>query len=373
MRETMAPPEGTETTANLAAPRARPLARTRVRGASALVILAGGLLVAIVFATANGAVAIPPAHVAGILWNLLGIFPVRPTWASVDALIIVNLRLPEVLGAALVGAALAVAGALFQGLFRNPLAEPYVIGASAGASLGATIGLLLPLTLSFLGFGQVALLAFIGALSAVALAYWLARTGGRTPVITLLLAGVIITAVSGAIQTLLFTVTRRLASQLAAIFVWMVGGVDVQTWGQIAIIATLIGGGLILALALAPVLDALALGDEGAAYLGINVERQKLLLVVVGSLLTASAVAISGLIGFVGLMVPHAIRLVLGPRHRLLVPAAALGGALFLVVADLLARVILAPSVLPVGILTALSGGPFFLFLLHRTQRNYRW
>jgi iron complex transport system permease protein len=367
MSNTLAPPQ------ERAPATARARVAGRARGASALVLLTAGLLVAIVFATANGAVAIPPGHVAGILWNLLGIFPVRPTWAPTDALIILDLRLPEVIGAALVGAALAVAGALFQGLFRNPLAEPYVIGASAGASLGATIGLLLPLTLSFLGFGQVALLAFIGALGAVALAYWLARTGGRTPIVTLLLAGVIITAVSGAIQTLLFTVTRRLASQLAAIFVWMVGGVSVQTWTQVTIVAILIGVGLILALGFAPVLDALALGDEGAAYLGVNVELQKLLLVVVGSLLTAAAVAISGLIGFVGLMVPHAVRLVLGPRHRLLLPAAALGGALFLVVADLLARIILAPSVLPVGILTALSGGPFFLFLLHRTQRNYRW
>jgi len=343
------------------------------RGAGALVLLAIGLLMAIIFATANGAVAIPPAHVAGILWNLVGIFPVRPTWTPTDALIVVDLRLPEVLGAALVGAALAVAGALFQGLFRNPLAEPYVIGASAGASLGATVGLLLPLTVSFLGFGQIAVLAFIGALGAVALAYWLARTGGRAPIITLLLAGVIITAVSGAIQTLLFTITRRLASQLAAIFVWMVGGISVQTWGQVAIIALLIGIGLMLALSFAPILDALALGEEGAAYLGVNVELQKLLLIATGSLLTAAAVAISGLIGFVGLMVPHAIRLVLGPRHRLLIPAAALGGALFLVIADLLARIVLAPAVLPVGILTALSGGPFFLFLLHRTQRNYRW
>jgi iron complex transport system permease protein len=343
------------------------------REAGALVLLAIGLLMAIIFATANGAVAIPPAHVAGILWNLVGIFPVRPTWTPTDALIVVDLRLPEVLGAALVGAALAVAGALFQGLFRNPLAEPYVIGASAGASLGATVGLLLPLTVSFLGFGQIAVLAFIGALGAVALAYWLARTGGRAPIITLLLAGVIITAVSGAIQTLLFTITRRLASQLAAIFVWMVGGISVQTWGQVAIIALLIGIGLMLALSFAPILDALALGEEGAAYLGVNVELQKLLLIATGSLLTAAAVAISGLIGFVGLMVPHAIRLVLGPRHRLLIPAAALGGALFLVIADLLARIVLAPAVLPVGILTALSGGPFFLFLLHRTQRNYRW
>ena len=338
-----------------------------------LPILFAGLIVALIFATAIGSVPISASEIIKIMLNSTGLFHFRQTWDTADAIIIFQLRLPHVIGAALVGAALAVAGVLFQGLLRNPLGDPYLIGISAGAGLGVTIGFALPASLVLLGFGQIAAFAFIGALIAVMLVYWLARVGGRTPVVSLLLAGMVITALMNAIQALLLYLYPGLQLRLRSVIGWLWGGIAVENWGQVGIVALLILAGILVSLSFAPTLNALALGEEGASYLGINVERQKTLLIAFASLLTAASVTIAGLVGFVGLVVPHALRLVIGPGHRLLLPASALGGALFLVVADLLARSLIAPSELPLGVLTALVGGPFFLYLLRRSGRDYRW
>jgi iron complex transport system permease protein len=289
-------------------------------------------------------------------------------------LIIWQVRMPVVLGAAFVGAALAVAGVLFQGMLRNPLADPFLIGTSSGAALGAAIAFVLPLDTVYGSFFSLTpVLAFIGAMLTVLLVYAIARSDGHTPVVTLLLAGVVINAVLVACQTLILTLSPHAQFGLEALFNWLSGGVSVASWPPIIIVGTITLAGIVCALMLAGVLDAFALGEESAAHLGLNVERRKIVIIALGSLLTAAAVSISGLIGFVGLVTPHAMRLILGPRHRLLLPASALGGAIFLTLADLLARVVIAPSVLPVGVFTALVGAPFFLFLLRRSKRDYRW
>ena len=345
----------------------------RKRSIVILPLLFAGLLVAFVCATSIGSVPISASEIVKMTLNGTTLFHFRQTWDNADAIIIFQLRLPHVIGAALVGAALAVGGVLFQGLLRNPLADPYLIGISAGSGLGITIGFALPASFVLFGFGQIAAFAFVGAVFAVFLVYWLARVGGRTPVVSLLLAGMVVTALMNAIQALLLYLYPGLQLRLRSVIGWLWGGIAIQDWSQVGIVAALILAGILLALSMASTLNALALGEDGATYLGINVERQKTLLIAVASLLTAASVTIAGLVGFVGLVVPHALRLVIGPGHRLLLPASALGGALFLVVADLLARSLIAPSELPLGVLTALVGGPFFLYLLRRSGRDYRW
>ncbi|MBA2393548.1 MAG: iron chelate uptake ABC transporter family permease subunit, partial [Ktedonobacteraceae bacterium] len=207
----------------------------------------------------------------------------------------------------------------------------------------------------------------------VLLVYLLARTDGHIPVVTLLLAGVVINAVMVAFQTLILTLSPRSTFGVQALFTWLSGGIAVTSWQPVIIVGIIIVLGIVCALGFPGVLDAFALGEESAAHLGLRVEWYKLFFIALASLITAAAVSISGLIGFVGLVIPHMMRLLLGPGHRLLLPASAFAGAIFLILADLLARVIIAPSVLPVGIFTALVGAPFFLFLLRHNKRSYRW
>ena len=331
------------------------------------VILGGSLFLASSF----GAVSISLPEILKMILNKVAIFDFPSTWRAVDETIIFQIRLPRVVGGALIGAALATAGVLFQGLLRNPMADPYIIGTSAGAALGATIAMILPINLAFLGFGLVPMAAFVGALTTVTLVYNLARVGGKTPIISMLLAGFVVSALLGAIIAFIMSISDRLDLNLRSIYSFLMGHISVTNWGQIAVIAPLVIGGIIVARFFAFRLNAFALGEEGAAYLGIEVERDKILILALGSLLTAAAVSISGLIGFVGLVMPHAVRLRLGPDHRLLLPASALAGAAFVVIADLLARTLLAPIEIPVGIITALIGAPFFLYLLRRSRREY--
>lgn len=335
------------------------------------VLLLGTVLLGVSF----GAIPIPFSTILRILLNGTGLFHFARVWNPFTEVIIWQVRMPEVVGTALVGAALAVAGTLFQAILRNPLADPFLIGTSSGAALGAAVAFVLPFdTIYGAFFPLTSLFAFVGALCTVLFVYLLARSGGETPVVTLILAGVVVNAVLVAAQTTLLTLAPH--SQfggIAALFAWLSGGVSIVSWAPVWLIALLIVPGIALALGLAGVLDAFGLGEESAAYLGLHVERYKLLVIALASLITAAAVSISGLIGFVGLVTPHVMRLLLGPRHRLLLPASALGGAVFLVLTDLLARVVLAPSILPVGVFTALVGAPFFLFLLKKSKRAYRW
>jgi iron complex transport system permease protein len=250
------------------------------------------------------------------------------------------------------------------------MADPYIIGTSAGAAFGATVAMMLPISLAFLSFGLVPIAAFFGALGAVLLVYNLARVGGKTPVVSMLLAGFAVSAMLTAVMFFMVTLSGK-PGLLQNVYSFLMGSVSVSGWNKIIIVAPLIIGGIIGARFLAFRLNAFALGEEGAAYLGIDVERDKLIVLALGSLLTAAAVSISGLVGFVGLVVPHAMRLLFGPDHRLLLPAAAIFGGAFVVLADLLARTMLSPREIPLGILTAIIGAPFFIYLLRRTRREY--
>lgn len=336
-----------------------------------LACLLGILMVCLLMAAAFGAVSIPPLDIVKMTLNKMALTNFSPTWQATDETILFYIRLPRVVAGALVGAALATAGVLFQGLLRNPMADPYIIGTSAGGAFGATLAMMLPVSFLFYGFGLVPIAAFLGALGAVLLVYNLARVGGKTPIISMLLAGFAVSAMLAAAMSFLITMSDRLQMKLHSVFSFLMGGIWVTDWSQIAIIAPLIIGGIVVARFFAFRLNAFSLGEEGAAYLGIDVERDKLTILGLGSLLTGAAVSLSGLVGFVGLVVPHAVRLVLGPDHRLVLPAAALSGGAFLVLADVLARTLLPPTEIPVGIITALIGAPFFIYLLRRTRREY--
>ena len=336
-----------------------------------LLLLGGSLIASLFLASAFGAVAISLPDILRMGLNKVAIFNFPATWRGVEETIIFQIRLPRVIGGALVGGALATAGVLFQGLLRNPMADPYIIGTSAGAALGATIAMLLPINLAFLGFGLVPVAAFCGALATVFLVYNLARVGGKTPIISMLLAGVVVSSLMAAIMALLISISDRLQLNLHSVYSFLLGHISVTSWEQIAVIAPLVIGGIISARFFASHLNAFSLGEEGAGYLGIEVERDKILILALGSLLTAAAVSISGLIGFVGLVMPHAVRLSFGPDHRLLLPASALAGGAFVVIADLVARTLLAPAEIPVGVITAIIGAPFFIYLLRHTRREY--
>jgi len=231
--------------------------------------------------------------------------------------------------------------------------------------------MLLPLSVVFYGFGLVPIAAFLGALGAVLVVYRLARFGGKAPTISMLLAGFVVSSFLVAIVMLLLTMSDRLGLKLQQVFSFLMGGISVTYWQQIAVIAPLVIISIVVTRFFAGHLNGFSVGEEGAAYLGINVEREKIIILGIGSLLTACAVSVGGLIGFVGLIMPHAMRLILGPDHRFLLPASALAGASFLMLADLLARTLLSPAEIPVGVLTALIGAPFFIYLLRRTRREY--
>lgn len=357
--------------------------------------LAVCLAIAGIASTALGAVRIPIGSVVAILLHQLGL-PIPVAWQPTDESILLQVRLPRVVTAILVGAALAEAGAVFQGLLRNPMADPYIIGTSGGAALGATVAMMLPLLAaslpagfpalgaalaglplpsdfrdslaSALGFSPVPILAFLGALASVIVVYNLARVGPRTPVVTLLLAGFATSSLLAAVMSFLMLIS---GSALQRIVFWTMGGLAVLGWSQIAVVGPLILGSIVAVYPLAWDLNVFLLGEEEAANLGMNVERRKLYLLILGSLLTGAAIALSGLVGFVGLVIPHVTRLLLGPDHRLLLPAAALIGAIFLLLADLVARTIMAPTEMPVGIITALVGAPLFIYLLRKGKREY--
>ncbi len=331
------------------APGARGRSRLGLR--LALVILGLTLLLgaAIAIAVSFGAAAVP-------LWQrlLLG-----GAWSEAQRAILLALRLPRVLAAAALGGLLGVAGVAFQALLRNPLADPYVLGVSGGASLGGVIALIAGAS----GLG-VPLAAFVGALASLVAIERIATSGGRLTVFTLLLTGAIFNAFSAALIYFLQSVASR--EELSAIVFYLMG--RVPSPGPLTLLA-LWAAGLAITLALfatARDFNALTAGEEGALQLGVDVERLKRRTFVLGSLATALTVSAAGLIGFVGLVVPHLLRRLLGPDHRLLIPAAFLGGASFLVCADLAARTLAAPTELPVGVVTALLGGPFFLVLLRR-------
>lgn len=329
------------------------------------VILLGAALLALV----GGAVPLPPSRTVGIILDQLPGLDLSGVASAREAAIVLEVRLPRVMTAAIVGAALALAGVLFQGLLRNPLADPYIIGTAAGGALGATLALVVSAGFLWGGsFIPVPLAAFLGALGAVLIVYRISRVGPHTPIITLLLAGFAVSSMLAAVMSFLWLISDV---TLRKTIYWTMGGLSASGWSELVVVVPLVVATAAVARFFVFDLNALLLGEEAASHLGVEVEKRKILLLVLGSLLTAAAVSISGLIGFVGLVIPHVARLIFGPDHRTLIPAAALIGAIFLILADLFARTLLAPQEIPVGIITALLGAPYFVWLLRRHKREY--
>jgi len=341
----------------------------------ALVGLVGLLLVVIVFATTLGSVHIPFSTCFEVLFSRLPFLHIVPTCPNIFGMtlspesldtIILDTRLPRILLAGLVGAALAVAGATYQGLFRNPLADPYLIGVAQGAGLGATIAFLIPFAFTWMSFGAVPTFAFIGGMGAVAVVYSLAHVGKTIPATTLILAGVALGAFLASITSYLMTICGE---QLHGIVFWLLGGLSLTRWAEVQTVFPCILAGIVIICLHARSLNVMQLDEEQAKQLGVNVERVKLILLGAATLITSAAVCFTGLIGFVGIIVAHAVRLIWGPDHRFLLPLSAVVGAIFLILADTLARTIAYPTEIPVGVITAFCGAPFFLYLLRRRKR----
>lgn len=346
-----------------AAPAGQP-ARPRGRAPALVCAMAAALLLLCLFSAGVGAYGIPVGDVLSSVAHRLGL-----GGAALDRVgesVLWNVRLPRLVLALLVGASLGCAGALMQGVFGNPLAEPGVIGISAGAAVGA-VGAI-ALGLNFLGTWTVTACAFVAGLVTVLIVYTLSRSGGRTEVVTLILTGIAVNAFAGALIGLFIFFADN--AQLTQITFWQLGSLAQATWPKVLAVLPCALAGLAVAPLYARKLDLLALGERPARHLGVDVERLRLVLVLVVALLTAAAVAVAGIISFVGLLVPHLLRMAAGPGHRFLVPGSALGGALVLVAADLAARTAAQPAELPLGVLTALFGSPFFFFLLRRTRRK---
>ena len=329
-----------------------------VAGAMSLVVVLG-------LGIALGSVAIAPLDTVAIVADRAFGIDLGRTWGAAAETIVWDLRTPRVLTSMVVGAALAVAGATFQGLLRNPLADPYVLGTASGAALGAAVAVLLPFRIVILGFGLLQGLAFVGALASIVAVYRLSRIGTLAPLTSLLLTGYAVGSLLAAGLAMAMYVS---GAALRQIFSYLLGGFDTASWPQLAATLPLVAIGTALILLRARTLNGLLLGEEAAAHLGIDVRRERAILLALGSLVTAAAVAVSGLIGFVGLVVPHVVRLVVGPSARPVLPLAALCGALLLALADIVAR---AAGEIPVGIVTALIGAPFFIGLLRRARTGY--
>jgi iron complex transport system permease protein len=359
----------------VAAGEARPL-RIGLSLTRSVAVLGGGALllaVILVLGVGLGSTQVSVGDTAAILAHRLLGLPIPQTWPATAETIVFDIRLPRVLTAMLVGGGLAMAGTVFQAVLRNPLADPYVIGTAAGASFGAALGIVAPLLVpalaigagsELLGLGVVQLLAFGGGLGTVLLVYAVARSAGRVQVITLLLTGYAVSSVLAAMVALLMFMSGR---ALGAIFGWLMGSLANASWPALAFATPLLTASFALLLARWRRINLLLLGDAQAASLGVDVEREKLVLTMLATLATSAAVAVSGTIGFVGLVVPHLLRLLIGPDHRLLLPASLLTGAGLLVLADLGAR-LLPGGGIPVGVVTALIGAPFFLWLLRRSR-----
>ena len=330
------------------------------------IALSLALAFALLASAGTGQLAIAPQEVLGSLLHKVGVewlpLPSHPAgdqtlWA---------IRFPRVAMAALVGAGLAISGLLMQAIFGNPLAEPGVIGISSGAAVGAGLSIVFGLTL----FGQwtTAVLAFAAGLVATLLVYFMSRADGRTEVVTLVLTGIAINAIAGAAIALL-TFMGDTQSREQIVF-WQLGSLAGSRWSQVAIVAPVLAIGMIIAYLVARKLDLLALGERNARHLGVNVEALRIGIIVLVALLVGASVAFAGIIAFVGLVIPHLMRMILGPAHLPLVTASALGGALLLTLADLGARTLVPMADLPIGMLTSLVGGPFFFWLLRRTRKR---
>lgn len=339
----------------------------RSRWAITLICLLAALFLTIVFAVRTGSVNIPTITVAKIL--LSKAFPISKSWSTTYEVIVIDVRLPRVLLGALIGSALAVAGTAMQGLFKNPMASPYIVGVSSGAAFGASLAIVSGAAFS-MGIYCLPLLAFLFAALTVFIVYNIAKVRGRVPIETLLLAGIAVGSFFSALVSFMMYIAGE---ELSSIVFWLMGGLWASSWDKLVIAFPLIFLGIIGIFLFSRDLNIMLMGEEPALDLGIEVERVKKIILIFASLITASAVSVSGIIGFVGLIIPHVVRIFVGPDHRILLPSSCLVGAIFLIWMDTLARSIIEPTELPVGIITALFGIPFFLYLLRKRKRIIGW
>ncbi|NKE07915.1 FecCD family ABC transporter permease [Mesobacillus selenatarsenatis] len=333
----------------------------------AYLFAAAFLIISMLLGISIGTVSIPVPAIIEIIgaeiFRLQG-QEIDPMYAS----IVMEIRLPRVLLAGLVGASLAIAGAAFQGLLRNPLADPYTLGISSGASIGAVITLFFGISLPLIGAFTLPVLTILFAFATVLFVLFFARKVDRLlRVETIILTGIILSSFLGSFISLMIALSGE---ELRQIIGWLLGSVSMRGWEYIKIIFPFFIIGLVILLANTRELNAMSFGEERAQHLGVNVERRKLLILLSGSLLTGSAVAVSGTIGFVGLVIPHLTRTVWGPDHRHLLPLSVLMGSGFLILADLISRTIIAPSELPIGVITALIGAPVFAFILMKNRKE---
>jgi len=324
----------------------------------------------IVVSVGIGAVSISPIQVLAIILDQVGI-STNGSYEAVQQAILINIRLPRVFLAVMVGAALAISGAAMQGLFRNPLADPGLIGVSSGAALTTAIAIVILSTITsplidFLGIALLPLAAFIGGISATIVVYRLSTTNGKTNVATMLLAGIAINAMAGAILGFMIFLSND--DQLRDLTFWTLGSLGGAMWSSVWVVLPFLLAAIIFLPRLSKGLNAILLGESEARHLGVKVERLKKMIVVFVGLAVGAAVSVSGMIGFVGLVVPHILRLWIGPDHRFLIPGSAILGGLLLLSSDLLARTIVSPAELPIGVITASIGAPFFLWLLLRNK-----
>jgi iron complex transport system permease protein len=336
------------------------------RGVTLSIVLAVALVVAVLLSAMVGQLPVTPAEIVGSLLRGAGI---PNGWAPTDQIVESTLwvvRFPRIVMGLAVGAALAVAGSVMQAIFGNPLAEPGVVGVSSGAALGAAAAIVFGVTA--LGSWSIALFAFVGGLLATLLVYFVSRANGRTEVVTLLLTGIAINAFAGAgLAFLLFVGDTASREQITF---WQLGSLNGSLWREVGIVAPIMVVGLVAAVLLGRQYDLLALGERNARHLGVNVESLRIGSIVLVALLTGVAVAFCGIIAFVGLVVPHVIRMAIGPSHRPLIIASAVGGGALISFADLIARTVVPGADLPIGMLTSLIGGPFFFYLLFRQRRR---
>lgn len=300
-----------------------------------------------------------------VIKNFIDVSEVKPA----HAMIVYAIRIPRILGALLVGMALAGAGVVFQGVLRNPLAEPYVLGISSGAAFGATFVIVMGISFSVLGMSAVSIGAFVGALATMYIVYNIARVGLKSSVTSLLLSGIAISFLLSSMVSLMISLNR---DQVEKIVFWTMGSLSAVKMTHIEVVYIPILLSIAVFLFFSRDLNVILLGEESATSMGIDVVLLRKILLVAATVATAFSVSISGIIGFVGLIVPHAMRLIVGPNHKYLIPASILTGAMFLIISDTVARTIIAPGQLPLGVITAIIGAPYFIFLLYKSNNMYR-
>lgn len=347
--------------------QSRPAAPARVRYPVVMLGLGLLLMAAMLAGLAIGSISVPPLEVLRTLLHQVVPTLVDPPAQQHYETVVVQARGPRVVLGAVVGAGLGVVGMTLQALVRNPLADPFLLGVSSGASVGAVAVILTGATL--FGFASTSVAAFAGSLGALALVYLLSRAGGQITTTRLVLAGVAVAYVLSAVTSLMLIMSRT-GDQARQVLTWLLGGLGGANWDALWLPLSVVTVGLAVLLAQSRTLNVLLAGDDAAITMGVDANRFRVQMFILTSLVTGVLVAVSGPIGFVGLILPHAVRLLVGSDHRRALPATALAGASFLVIADMAARTLASPQEIPVGVLTALCGGPFFLWLIRRDARR---